>query len=145
VGVTVMCEDLPDERNTVTLDHAHSDSSGLPGAAMSYSVDPASRAALDHGLERAGEILREAGAREVHSVPLREAAGFHLMGTARMGEDPDRSVVDPLGACHDIPNLHIIDGSVFVTSAAVNPTPTIQAIALYIADQMKQRLATLFD
>jgi len=138
VGVTVMCEDLPDERNTVTLNHAHSDSSGLPGAAMSYRVDPASRAALDHGLERAGEILREAGAREVHSVPLREAAGFHLMGTARMGEDPDRSVVDPLGACHDISNLHVIDGSVFVTSAAVNPTPTIQAIALRTAEAIAE-------
>ena len=38
-----------------------------------------------------------------------------------------------------------IDGSVFVTSGGVNPTSTIQALALYIADQMKQRLATLFD
>ena len=81
-----------------------------------------------------GEILREAGAKEVHSVPLRAAAGFHLMGTARMGDDPSNSVVDAVGACHDIPNLYIVDGSVFVTSAAVNPTPTIQAIALRTAE-----------
>ena len=41
----------------------------------------------------------------------------------------------------------LIDGSIFVTSAGVNPTNTIQALALYVADQMKQRLAnaTLFD
>ena len=39
----------------------------------------------------------------------------------------------------------IIDGSVFVTSAGVNPTPTIQAVALYVAAAMKQRLANLFD
>lgn len=134
IGVTVMCEDLPDESNTVTLDPARTDSSGLPGAVMSYRVDRASRAALDHGLARAGEILREAGASEVHTVPLRAAAGFHLMGTARMGDDPRTSVVDALGACHDVPNLYIVDGSVFVTSAAVNPTPTIQAIALRTAE-----------
>ena len=48
-------------------------------------------------------------------------------------------------ASHDVKNLFIVDGSVFVTSGGVNPTSTIQAIALYIADQMKQRLANLFD
>lgn len=42
-------------------------------------------------------------------------------------------------------NLFIVDGSVFVTSAGVNPTSTIQALALYIADQIKRRLANLFD
>jgi choline dehydrogenase-like flavoprotein len=42
-------------------------------------------------------------------------------------------------------NLFIVDGSVFVTGGGVNPTTTIQAVALYVADQMKMRLATLFD
>ena len=42
-------------------------------------------------------------------------------------------------------NLFIVDGSVFVTAAAVNPTCTIQALALYIADTMKRNLANLFD
>lgn len=134
VGVTVMCEDLPDEANTVTLDTSSTDDSGLPGGRMTYRVDPMARAALDHGLERATEALEVAGALEVHRVPLRAAAGFHLMGTARMGDDPMRSVVGASGACHDVPNLYIVDGSVFVTSAAVNPTPTIQAIALRTAD-----------
>ena len=46
---------------------------------------------------------------------------------------------------HDVKNLFIVDGSIFVTSAGVNPTRTIQALALYIADSIKQRLATLFD
>jgi choline dehydrogenase-like flavoprotein len=68
-----------------------------------------------------------------------------LLGTARMGHDPQRSVVNAWGRSHDVKNLFIIDGSVFVTSGGVNPTSTLQAIALYIADQMKQRLATLFD
>ena len=56
------------------------------------------------------------------------------MGTARMGENPLDSVVDKWGQAHDVDNLFIIDGSVFVTGAAVNPTPTIQALALRTAD-----------
>jgi len=44
-----------------------------------------------------------------------------------------------------VKNLFIIDGSLFASAGAVNPTSTIQALALYIADEMKQRLATLFD
>jgi GMC oxidoreductase len=46
---------------------------------------------------------------------------------------------------HDVKNLFIVDGGVFVTSGGVNPTSTIQALALYIADSIKKRLATLFD
>ena len=42
-------------------------------------------------------------------------------------------------------NLFVIDGSIFVTSAGVNPTRTIQTLALYITDQIKKRLANLFD
>jgi choline dehydrogenase-like flavoprotein len=44
-----------------------------------------------------------------------------------------------------VKNLFIADGSLFVTSGGLNPTSTIQALALHIADQMKQRLANLFD
>ena len=74
-------------------------------------------------------------------------AGWHLMGTARMGTDPERSVVNEWGRSHDVKNLFIVDGSIWVTSGGVNPTSTIQALALYIADNIKRRLAdaTLFD
>ncbi|GIS97718.1 MAG: hypothetical protein CM1200mP24_10020 [Gammaproteobacteria bacterium] len=68
-----------------------------------------------------------------------------MMGTARMGRDPARSVVNEWGRCHDVKNLFIVDGSVFVTSGGVNPTSTIQALSLYVADMIKKRLANLFD
>ena len=80
----------------------------------------------------------------VTEAPL-AMAGWHLLGTARMGTDPSRSVVNEWGRSHDVKNLFIVDGSIFVTSGGVNPTSTIQALALYIADQIKQRLANLFD
>jgi choline dehydrogenase-like flavoprotein len=73
------------------------------------------------------------------------SAGWHLLGTARMGEDPKTSVVNHWGRSHDVKNLFIVDGSIFVTSGGVNPTSTIQALALYIADTMKKNLANLFD
>ncbi|GIS93419.1 MAG: hypothetical protein CM1200mP22_06560 [Dehalococcoidia bacterium] len=60
-----------------------------------------------------------------------------MLGTARMGEDPTKSVVDRWGRTHDVPNLFIIDGSIFTTSACVNPTTTIQALALRTADYLK--------
>jgi choline dehydrogenase-like flavoprotein len=50
-----------------------------------------------------------------------------------------------VGRSRDIENLFIVDGSIFVTAARVNPTRTIQALALYVANNIKQRLATLFD
>ena len=62
-----------------------------------------------------------------------------------MGTDPSTSVVNEWGRAHDVKNLFIIDGSVFVTAAAVNPTCTIQALALYVADNIKNNLEALFD
>jgi choline dehydrogenase-like flavoprotein len=100
---------------------------------------------MEHGIARAKEILpRPARPTSASTSPILYG-GWHLLGTARMGTDPERSVVNEWGRSHDVKNLFIVDGSIFVTSGGVNPTSTIQALALYIADSMKQRLATLFD
>jgi hypothetical protein len=56
-----------------------------------------------------------------------------------MGDDPTTSVVDRWGMTHDVPNLGIVDGSVFVTAGAVNPTSTICALALRTADHLVGR------
>ena len=58
------------------------------------------------------------------------------MGTCRMGVDPSKSVVDAAGACHGVENLFIADSSVFTTGSCVNPTNTIQAVALHIGQQI---------
>ena len=63
-------------------------------------------------------------------------AGWHLMGTAKMGDNPKNSVTNRYGRLHDIKNIYVVDGSLFVTSGAVNPTPTIQALALYVAQNI---------
>lgn len=144
-SLLAICEDLPDPDNTVTLDPSLTDSDGIPAPKVTYRLSENSAKMLAFGVARATEVMKAAGAREVFADSPLQPAGWHLMGTARMGSDPAKSVVNEWGRCHDVRNLFIVDGSVFVTSAGVNPTSTIQALALYVADTMKNNLATLFD
>jgi choline dehydrogenase-like flavoprotein len=130
----VTAEDLPEEHNHVTLDPRLVDSDGIPAPALHYRVSGNSKAILAFGMDRAAEALQEAGASAIIRRPLVNPTGFHLLGTARMGDDPQRSVVDRWCRSHDVPNVYVVDGSVFVTAAAVNPTSTIQALALRAAD-----------
>jgi choline dehydrogenase-like flavoprotein len=145
VGIGVACDDLPEEHNRVTLDPELKDSSGIPAPRIDYTIGENTRRMMEHGIARATEILAAAGARNIRASRTALNYPGHLLGTARMGTDPERSVVNEWGRSHDVRNLFIVDGSVFVTGGGVNPTSTIQAVALYIADQMKQRLANLFD
>jgi choline dehydrogenase-like flavoprotein len=101
-------------------------------------VDANAQAQLDHGIASARQVFETAGAQSIHVKDLMPDTGFHLMGTARMGDDPAASVVDRWGRAHDVDNLFVVDGSVFVTCAALNPTPTIQALALRTADHIIQ-------
>jgi len=66
----------------------------------------------------------------------------HQMGTMRMGSDPDTSVVDPHQRFWGVPNLYVIDGSVFPTSSGYNPTLTIEALAWRAAEGIAQRPAS---
>ena len=143
--IGVACEDLPEEHNRVTLDPVLKDSHGIPAPRIDYTISENTARMMDHGIARAEDILRAAGATGLYTSRTLLNSPGHLLGTARMGTDPERSVVNEWGRSHDVKNLFIVDGSVWVTSGGVNPTSTIQAVALYIADQMKQRLATLFD
>ncbi|HEY4171413.1 MAG TPA: GMC family oxidoreductase, partial [Rhodopila sp.] len=143
--LSAICEDLPEAHNRVTLDPVLKDSHGIPAPKIDYTLSENSHRMMAHGVARAKEFLAEAGAKDICVNSPILYGGWHLLGTARMGTDPKRSVVNEWGRTHDVKNLFIFDGSIFVSSGGVNPTSTIQALALYIADQMKQRLATLFD
>ncbi len=143
LSVSICADDLPEDDNRVVLHDTLADANGIPAPCMVYRVSENSRRILDFGIARARELLAAAGASEMVEVPLIADAGFHLMGTARMGNDPARSVIDGFGRAHDVPNLFVVDGSAFVTAAAVNPTHTLQAIALRTADHIveSRRLA----
>jgi len=136
LNLGVIGDDLPEEHNSVVLDEKLKDSHGIPAPKINYTVSKNSRKLLDHSLKNAETVFREAGAYKVENLPLIENGGWHLMGTARMGNNPETSVVNRECQSHDLDNLFIVDGSVFVTGAAVNPTPTIQAIALRASDHI---------
>lgn len=138
-------EDLAEECNTITLDHARPDCDGMPGVRINYRLGENSLRMLEHAGARATEVLKAAGAVAVAPTVTSGVSSGHIMGTARMGTDPERSVANAWGRCHDVRNLFIVDSSLFVTSGGVNPTSTLQALALYVADQIKQRLDNLFD
>ncbi len=74
------------------------------------------------------------------SVKQVVAVGGHHIGTARMSSDPKRGVVDPQCRTHDVENLYMAGSAVFPTSGSANPTLTIVALAIRIADQLKTAL-----
>ena len=144
VSLSVSGEELPDESNRVELHPTLTDDMGIPAPKLVYARTENTYKLLDFGMERAKELLLAAGATKIVSADL-TPGGHHLMGTARMGNDPRRSVVNKYGRAHDVENLFIIDGSVFTTTGAVVPTATIQALALRTADYIKSNARTLLE
>ncbi len=140
IAILVLAEDLPEPHNRVSLTDAI-EADGLPGVKLDYALSPTARRMLDFGLDRAEEVLRAAGALEIVRLPLAPLTGGHLLGTARMGNDPATSVTDGQGRCHEVPNLIVADGSLFPTVGAVNPGATIGALALKLADDLAREVA----
>jgi choline dehydrogenase-like flavoprotein len=128
---------IPMPGNTVTLDPAHRDRFGRPGLCLTYQEHPDDLMAKLWFAERSKELMEAAGATHVWNQPVVPVdGGLHLLGTARMGNDPRDSVVDRYHRAHDVPNLFICDGSSFVTSGRGQPTMTIQALAFRAAEHI---------
>ena len=137
VGLKMVGEMLPDERNTVTL-HDDTDQYGLRVARVTYGWGDNDRALINHALGQMQTSLELIGARDIFR---QENDTNHLGGTARMGFDRETSVVDADCRSWDIPNLWVCDGSVFPTVGGANPHLTITAIAMRTADRIKAMAA----
>ena len=137
VVAMIMTEDLPELHNRIVITDKLADD-GLPEVSVSYRPSENTDAMMNFGLDRAEELLRAAGAYRVDRQPYPPLTGWHLLGTAAMGNDPATSVVDVDGRCHEDPNILVCDGSVFVTAGAVNPASTIGALALRFADRLAE-------
>jgi choline dehydrogenase-like flavoprotein len=142
----IIGEDLPEESNRVVLDPNMTDTDGIPAPKLLYKVSQNSHDMLKFHVARCLEAVQAAGAIETAVVHQMRDTGWHLLGTCRMGEDPKTSVVNQWGQSHDVPNLYILDGSTFPTSAGLNPTATIMSVALrqttrMIAERRNQKAA----
>ncbi len=133
VGLKMVGEMMPQERNTVTLADEE-DQYGLKVARVTYSWCDNDKAMIEHSLDFMGRQLEASGARNVWRQP---DDTNHLAGTARMGDNRRTSVVNSDCRSWDVPNLFICDGSVFPTTGGVNPSLTIQALALRTADRIQ--------
>ncbi len=132
VGLKIVGECLPQERNRVTLTE-QKDQYGLLIPRVTFGYCDNDRRLIRHALGFMRRSLEAIGAREIWDETDDTC---HLNGTARMGKSAESSVVDADCRSWDIPNLWICDGSVFPTVGGVNPSLTIQAIACRTADRI---------
>ncbi len=137
VGLKIVGEMLPRERNRVTLADAK-DQYGLPVAHVEYAWDDNDKRLIEHALRFMTQALQATNVTEIWE---QTDDTCHLNGTARMGDDRRSSVVNADCRSWDIRNLWICDGSVFPTVGGVNPSLTIQAVACRTADRIRQMAA----
>ncbi|MGD9958071.1 GMC family oxidoreductase [Nocardioides sp.] len=138
-GLHFVGEDMPNPRNGVSLHPTMKDAFGMPVSVLEYNDHPNNAAMRRRGWDKATEIFQAAGAESVMEVP--PFPDTHLLGTCRMGSDPETSVVNGFGQAHDVENLFIADGSVFPTSTAENPSLTISALAIRQAHHIMSVMA----
>lgn len=138
-GVQMIGTDLPYLTNDVTLDPKVTDFHGLPVPRVTYNTGAHESAASEFYIPQITALCKAAGADIAAAVPANSQEFTvlggppdtkHVMGGMQMGDDPKNSVVDGFGRMHQMDNVYVTDGSVFVTSAGQNPTNTIMSVAL---------------
>jgi choline dehydrogenase-like flavoprotein len=128
---------LPVKTNSISLDTEVKDAWGLPALRVTYKDHPDDIKTMKFFQERGLELLDAAGAKKKWSYPVVEQTfGTHLLGTCRMGDTAESSVINKYHRAHDVSNLFLCDGSSLVTSGRGQPTCTIQALAFRAADNI---------
>jgi choline dehydrogenase-like flavoprotein len=148
-AIQLVGEDMPQEDNRVDLDPHIRDVYGFPVPRITHSSHQFEMGASQYYAPRLAAICQAAPGSATSSltaiplVPGGPGSGLegpnstaHIMGTARMGDDPGSSVVDRFGRMHELDNVYIADGSVFVSSGGFNPTLTIMALSLRMAQHL---------
>jgi choline dehydrogenase-like flavoprotein len=140
-GMWIVGEDMPQEKNCVTLHKTEKDQFGLPIPNVHFDDHPNDIAMRSHAYKSGTAVYDAVGAVRVVETPPYPST--HNLGTNRMSENARDGVVNKHGQTHDIKNLFISDGSQFTTGGAENPTLTIVTLAIrqadYIADQMSKK------
>lgn len=145
VFMTVRAAMLSRYENYVEIDPGGVvDAWGIPVLRIHIQHSDNEREMAKDSAEAMEEILRAAGAEIVSVGGQITAPGriIHELGTARMGDDPKKSVLNKYNQLWDSPNVFVTDGAAFVGSANQNPTLTILALTIracdYIAEEMKR-------
>ena len=118
--------------NHVEIDKELKDAWGIPALRISMTHGDNEAALMEDSAAQAAEMLEATGAKEIKLQANVEMPGMaiHELGTARMGNDPKKSVLNSFNQTHDVKNLFVMDGASFVSSACQNPTLSMMAITV---------------
>jgi gluconate 2-dehydrogenase alpha chain len=141
--IRIQPDTLPYVNNFLDLDPRHRDRSGLglPLVRITYDMRENEHRLAEWMENKSEEILREMGATKIWRGPrFTGVLSSHDFGGARMGEDPDTSVVNPELRVHDTPGLYVFSGATFPTCPGINPTHTLWALCYRAAERLVERL-----
>ncbi len=133
-GMWLVGEDMPQEKNGITLHATEKDQYGLPVPNVHFDDHPNDIAMRNHAFQQGAAVYDAVGATQTYPTPPYPST--HNLGTCRMSAKASEGVVNKWGQCHDVANLFVSDGSQFTTGAAENPTLTIVSLALRQADRI---------
>jgi len=154
--IACMFDQSPLQENCVTLDvdretgkPNNTDGLGIPRPKVEYGFDPYTMEGFRMAAYVCSQVYQQMGAQEFTKNRVGGTGDFtyrgvsyhyygagHVVGTHRMGDDPDHSVVDASQRSHDISNMWVVGSGSFPTVCTANPTLTLMALAFKSADSI---------
>ena len=134
------CECLPRYENFVALNRGRRDAWGIPTLDINFTWSDNELALWNDAREQAAEMLEETGHSNVRMTGQPSVGGFciHEVGTARMGANPKKSVLNTWTQTHDVQNVFVTDGAAWASIGCQNPTLTMMAITARAADYIAE-------
>ena len=138
ISVGAFGESLARNDNFCSLDPNLKDAWGIPALHISMTHGDNEKAMHEDAAGTAAEMLEAAGAKNIAitSKVAEPGMAIHELGTARMGNDPKKSVTNAYCQVHDVKNVLAVDGACFVSSGCQNPTLTMMAITVRACDRL---------
>jgi choline dehydrogenase-like flavoprotein len=143
-ALSAFSECLPQAQNQVYLHDSKVDRFGIPQLATEFEWGANERALANDTGRQAAKLFRAAGA--VYYITNDESkmetggGAIHEMGTARMGDDPTKAVLNKYNQAHEIDNLFVTDGSFMASASCVNPSLTYMAFTARACDYAVKQL-----
>ncbi len=142
IGATAFGEMLPYHDNQISIDENRVDKWGMPVLAIDCAMRENELNMRKDMATDMAETLEAAGVKNVstYDVGYAPGQGIHEMGTARMGRDPNSSVLNSYNQVWDAPNVFVTDGSCMTSAANQNPSLTYMALTARAADHAVKEL-----
>jgi choline dehydrogenase-like flavoprotein len=136
VWMMIQAETIPKETNQVSLSKELTDEWGIPQLKIDVSYDENDEKILADFYAQGQEMLEKAGCKNSTTSDSGQNPGLdiHEMGGARMGKDPETSILNSYNQLHDIPNVFVTDGAAMTSTGVQNPSLTYMALTARAVD-----------